>query len=301
MHTNLSTELLRTFIAIADGGSFSLAAEQVNRTQSAVSMQIKRLEELVDKPLFKRDSRKMRLTPEGLTLLGYARRVMKLNDEAVSMLKRPELSGWVSIGLPDDYVTRFLPEILAGFSRNYPCVQVAVSCEPSHQLVKRLQRGDLDLAITTSPTADVANTLLLQLDPMVWVTSEQHFQHEETPLPLALFSAQCYSRSWATSALEKANIDYRIAYTSASTMGLKAAVNAGLAVASVSQSVIPSGLRELTVEEGFPILPSAAFLLHRNPEAEHCVVDSLTEHICKAFSVKSEQLLQQSSPTLISI
>ena len=289
MHTNLPTELLRTFISIADNGTFSLAAEQINRTQSAVSMQIKRLEELVDKPLFKRDSRKLRLTSDGLTLLGFARRVMKLNDEAVSMLKRPELSGWVSIGLPDDYVTRFLPDILAGFSRTYPRVQVAVSCEPSHQLIKRLQRGELDLAITTSPTADVPNTLLLQLDPMVWVTSEKHFQHEETPLPLAMFSDQCYSRSWMITALEKANIDYRIAYTSASIMGLKAAVNAGLAVASISQSIIPSGLRELSVEEGFPTLPSAAFLLHRNLEAEHCVVDSLTEHICKAFGVKSKQ------------
>jgi len=205
------------------------------------------------------------------------------------MLKRPELSGWVSIGLPDDYVTRFLPEILAGFSRNYPQVQVAVSCEPSHQLRQRLQRGELDLAITTSPTADVANTLLLQLDPMIWVTSEQHFQHEETPLPLAMFSEQCYTRSWATSALEKANIEYRIAYTSASIMGLKAAVNAGLAVAAISQSIIPSGLRELTVEEGFPALPSAAFLLHRNPEVEHNIADSLTEHICKAFGVKNIQ------------
>lgn len=292
MHTNLPTELLRTFITITDSGTFSQAAEQVNRTQSAVSMQIKRLEELVDKPLFKRDSRKLRLTPEGLTLLGYARRVLKLNDEAVSMLKRPELSGWVSIGLPDDYVTRFLPEILAGFSRNYPRVQVAVSCEPSHILRQKIQRGELDLAITTSPTPDVVNTLLLQLDPMIWVTSDQHFQHEETPLPLAMFSEQCYSRSWATNALEKANIDYRIAYTSASIMGLKAAVNAGLAVASISQSIIPSGLRELTVEDGFPALPSAAFLLHRNPESEHYVVDSLTGHICNAFGVKNVQGLQ---------
>ena len=130
MSTNLPTELLRTFIAIADTGNFSQAAEQVHRTQSAVSMQVKRLEELIGKPLFKRDSRHSRLTADGLTLLNYARRILKLNEEAVSLLQRPELTGWVRIGLPDDYATRFLPEILAGFSRTHPRVQVEVTCEP---------------------------------------------------------------------------------------------------------------------------------------------------------------------------
>ncbi len=287
MITNLPTELLRTFVAIADSGNFSLAAEQVNRTQSAVSMQIKRLEELIDKSLFIRDSRNLKLTADGLVLLGFARRILKLNEEAVSLLKRPELSGSVSIGLPDDYVTRFLPEILAGFSRNYPRIQVEVTCEPSRQLTKRMQRQELDLAITTSPTSEVENALLLQSDPMVWVTSEQHLQHEETPLPLALFP-DCYSRVWATKALEQADIDYRIAYTSASLLGLKAAVSAGLAVAAISRSSIPPGMRELTVEEGFPALPSASFLLHRNPESKHPVVDSLAEHICKAFSTRGD-------------
>jgi DNA-binding transcriptional LysR family regulator len=288
MIINLSTELLRTFIAIADSGNFSLAAEQVNRTQSAVSMQVKRLEELIDKPLFIRDSRNLKLTADGLTLMSYARRILKLNEEAVSLLKRPELSGSVSIGLPDDYVTRFLPEILAGFSRNCPRVQVDVTCEPSHQLNKRMKRLELDLAITTSPTLEVENTILLQSDPMVWVTSEQHFQHEKTPLPVALFPDECYSRSWAIKALEKADIDYRIAYTSATLMGLKAAVMAGLAVAAISRSIIPPGIRELSIEEGFPSMPRASFLLHRNPESEHTIVDSLAEHICKAFSARSD-------------
>lgn len=286
--TNLPTELLRTFIAIADNGNFSLAAEQVGRTQSAVSMQIKRLEELLEKPLFKRDSRNLKLTADGLTLLGYARRILKLNEEAVSMLKQPELSGWVKIGLPDDYATRFLPEILAGFSRAYPRVQVVVTCEPSHRLIKRMQRRELDLAMTTSSTSEVENTQLLRRDPMVWATSEQHLQHEEKPLPLALFPDDCYCRSWATKALEKANIDYRIAYTSESIMGLQAAVIAGLAVTAISQSIIPPGMRQLSSEEGFPPLPSASFLLHRNPESQHSVVDSLAEHICKAFGACGE-------------
>lgn len=283
MSTNLPTELLRTFIAIADGGTFSQAAEQINRTQSAVSMQVKRLEELVDKPLFKRDSRNLKLTADGLTLLSYARRILKLNEEAISILKRPEISGWVRIGLPDDYATRFLPEILAGFSRTHPQVQVEVTCDPSSQLRQRMKRRELDLAMTTSAVSDEVDTLLLRREPMVWVTSEQHLTHEESPLPLALFPDDCYCRSWAIDTLEKANIDYRIAYTSASIMGLHAAITAGLAVSAISQSVIPPGVRQLTADEGFPPLPNASFLLHRNLESNNCAVDTLAQHIAKAF------------------
>ena len=281
-------ELLRTFIAISDSGSFSLAADQVARTQSAVSMQVKRLEELIEKPLIQRDSRNVKLTADGLTLLHYARRILKLNEEALSLLKRPELKGWVSIGLPDDYAARYLPEILASFSRTHPRVQVQVTCEPSNRLAERIQRKDLDLAMVTSPTPEIENGILLRQDPTVWVTSERHCQHEASPLPLALFPGDCYCRKWAISALEKAGIEYRIAYTSPSIMGLQAAVTAGLAVTAVSQSIVPPGMRQLNPEEGFPPLPNASFLLQRNPESNNCIVDSLAEHISKAFSTYSE-------------
>jgi DNA-binding transcriptional LysR family regulator len=288
MSTNLPTELLRTFVAISDTGNFSQAAELVHRTQSAVSMQVKRLEELVNKPLLKRDSRQTTLTADGLTLLNYARRILKLNEEAVSLLTRPELSGWVRIGLPDDYATRFLPEILAGFSRTHPRVQVEVTCDPSVQLRQRLKRKELDLAMTTSAVSDEENTVLLRREPTVWVTSEQHLQHEETPIPLALFPDDCYCRRWATDALEAVGVDYRVAYTSPSIMGLQAAVFAGLAVTAISQSIVPAGMRQLYPEEGFPVLQSASFLLHRNPDSNNCVVDSLAEHITKAFGALAD-------------
>lgn len=283
MPTNLPTELLRTFVAIADTGNFSQAAKLVHRTQSAVSMQIKRLEELVEKTLFTRDSRHSSLTADGLTLLGYARRILKLNEEAVSLLTQPELSGWVRIGLPDDYATRFLPEILAGFSRSHPRVQVEVICEPSTQLRQRIKRHELDLAMTTSAVPDEENALLLSREAVVWATSEQHFPHEETPLPLALFPNDCIYRSWAIDALDKAGVEYRIAYSSPSNMGLQSAVIAGLAVTATSLSIIPPGMRQLRPEEGMPLLPNVYFLLHRSPAADSCVVDSLAEHIAKAF------------------
>lgn len=288
MLTNIPMELMRTFTAIADSGSFSQAADIVGRTQSAVSMQVKRLEEIVEKPLLKRDSRNIHLTSDGQTLLGYARRILKLNEEAVSVLKRPELSGGVSIGLPDDYAPRFLPEILARFSRTHPKVQVEVTCEPSYRLLERMRNRELDLAMTSSPTADIEHCMLLRQDPTVWVTSDQHCQHEHRPLPLAVFSGECYCRNWMLSALEQSGIEYRVAYTSPSMMGVTAAVLAGLAVSAISQSIVPPGMRLLHPEEGLPPLPHASFLLNRNPESNNCVVDSLVEHIKKAFAVPPE-------------
>ncbi|MCG8550422.1 MAG: LysR substrate-binding domain-containing protein [Desulfobacterales bacterium] len=284
----IPTELLRTFIAIADSGSFSLAADQISRTQSAVSMQVKRLEELLEKSLIHRDSRNLKLTGDGVTLLHFARRILKLNEEALSVLKRPELKGWVSIGLPDDYAARFLPEILANFSRTHPRVQVKVTCEPSNVLLEKVQRKDLDLAMVSSPTPEIENGILLRQDPIVWVTSERHCQHEITPLPLALFPDECYYRDWTLSALEKAGIEHRIAYTSPSIVGLQAAVTAGLAVTAINQSIVWPGIRQLNADEGFPALPNASFLLRRNPESDNCIVDSLADHIAKAFSTCSE-------------
>ena len=122
-HPSIDTELLRSFVAIADTGGFTRAAETVNRTQSAVSMQMKRLEEdVVQRPLFERNGRQVRLTPEGQVLLGYARRILKLHGEVLNTLREPHMVGAVRIGTPDDYVMRFLPEILSRFAQAYPLV-----------------------------------------------------------------------------------------------------------------------------------------------------------------------------------
>jgi DNA-binding transcriptional LysR family regulator len=158
MIPNLDIDLLKTFLAISDAGSFTRAAEEVNKTQSAVSMQMKRLEELLGRPLFVRDGRASRFTPDGERLVEYARRLVSLNDEAVSTFKRPELTGTVRFGTPDDYADRFLPEILARFARTHPLVTVNVDCHETAALFERTRRGELDLSLVTfgcdiSPTS----------------------------------------------------------------------------------------------------------------------------------------------------
>src|SRR4029453_8961868 len=150
MTAMLDIDQLRTFIAISETGSFTKAAEVVNKTQSPVSMKMKRLEERLARPIFARDGRASKLTEDGERLLDYARRIVKLNVEAVAAFADAELSGRVRLGVPDDYADRYLPEIMARFGRVYPAVELTVICAPSIDLIVQIDAGDIDLAIVTT-------------------------------------------------------------------------------------------------------------------------------------------------------
>src|SRR5215475_5444769 len=150
MNALLDVDQLRTFLAIVETGSFTRAAEIVHKTQSAVSMQMKRLEERLERPIFARDGRASKLTEDGERLLDYARRIVKLNVEALSAFSDYALAGRVRLGVPDDYADRYLPEIMARFSRAYPGVELSVMCEPSVDLIERIGANELDLAIVTN-------------------------------------------------------------------------------------------------------------------------------------------------------
>ena len=287
MSAQLDPDLLRTFVAIVDAGGFTQAAKQVHRTQSAVSMQVRRLEETLERTLFQRDGRSAQLAPDGEALLGYARRLLKLHDEAVAALTRPELSGLVRIGTPDDYVDRFLPEILARFARAFPRVQVEVTCEPSVQLRRLLAEARLDLAVLTAgctPGAEPGE--VLRREPVVWATADRHLAHEQEPLPLALFPSGCVFRDWALASLDRSGRPYRIAYTSASFSSILAAVKAGLAVTALCRSVLPTGVRPLGVEEGFPPLPPTDLALHRGRPGS-AVAEGLAGYLRESFGTEA--------------
>ncbi|MCF5428007.1 LysR family transcriptional regulator, partial [Pseudomonas syringae] len=254
-YPSIDTELLRTFVAIADHGGFTRAGEAVNRTQSAVSMQMKRLEEdVVQRPLFQREGRVLNLTAEGQVLLGYARRILKLHSEVFNTLREPHMIGVVKIGSPDDYVMRFLPGILAQFAQAYPLVQVEVHCEPSDLL---LQRHDLDLTIVTRKPGTEIGTLLRQ-ERLMWMEAVGFAPHEQTPIPLAMFNTHCFCRDWACNALDGMGRDYRIAYSSSSMAAITAVVSAGLAVTAQFQSLATADLRILGEAEQLPQLPTAS-------------------------------------------
>src|SRR5712671_7098782 len=186
----IDIDQLRTFIAIAETGSFTKAAEIVHKTQSAVSMQMKRLEERLDRPIFARDGRASKLTEDGQRLLDYARRIVKLNIEALAAFSDAELIGRVRLGVPDDYADRYLPEIMARFSRAYPGVELTVLCEPSVELFERIDANELDLAIVTDCGTTRASEAFRR-ERLLWVTSNRHATHLEERLPLALGRPTC--------------------------------------------------------------------------------------------------------------
>ncbi|WP_311969145.1 LysR substrate-binding domain-containing protein [Pseudomonas baltica] len=281
-YQSIDSEVLRTFVAIADEGGFTKAGEKVNRTQSAVSMQMKRLEEdVLQRQLFERDGRQLRLTAEGQILLGYARRILKLHSEVFTTLREPHMVGTVRVGTPDDYAMRFLPGILSGFAQAYPLVQVEVHCETSTQL---LQRNDLDLTIVTRrPGSEMGQ--LLRHERFVWAEANGFAPHEQQPMPLAMFNTDCFCREWACNALDAGDKPYRIAYSSPSLSAIMAVVSAGLAVTAQLQSLIPADMRILGEREGLPLLPTANIMLLRNPATQSPMTECLADHIAEGFKL----------------
>ena len=278
---SIDTDLLRTFAAIADHGGFTRAAEAVNLTQSAVSMQMKRLEEdVLQCALFQRQGRSVSLTAEGVVLLGYARRILKLHSEAFNTLRQPQMVGMIKIGSPDDYVMRFLPGILSRFARDYPLINVEVHCEPSAQL---MLRNDLDLTIVTRKPGSERGQILRQ-ERFVWMVAQGFSPHEQTPMPLAMFNTECFCRAWACNALDAMQREYRVAYTSASLAAINAVVSTGLAVTAQLESLLTPDLRIIGEAEHLPQLPCASIVLLRKPNTSPSpIIECFAHYIVDGF------------------
>jgi DNA-binding transcriptional LysR family regulator len=275
---NLAHDILRTFVTVAETRNFTRAADIVHRTQSAVSQQIRKLEEETGHELFTRNGRAVELTAAGETLLPYARRILRAQDEAASMLLRPEVTGLVKLGGPDDLMPRFLPAILARFAGIHPRVQVEVHCGASRQMLAMLEQGTLDLVVYNCGDIPGSGEVIGR-DRLVWATSALHLTHEQDPLPVALFAQGCLYRQWALQALESSGKPYRVAYTSPSIAGIQTAVSSGMAVAPMASKSLAENMRILTVEEGFPELPTFNISLHRKSGALSKAVECLSDFL----------------------
>lgn len=283
----LDVDQLRTFIAIAETGSFTKAAEVVNKTQSAVSMQMKRLEERLERAIFLRDGRASKLTEDGQRLLDYARRIVKLNVETIAAFSDAQLSGRVRLGVPDDYADRYLPEIMARFSRAYPSVELTVICEPSIDLLERIDANQLDLVIVTNCESKRASETFRR-ERLLWVTSNRHPTHTEQPVPLALGRPSCSWRRTAIDKMEAIGRPYRVLYSSSNAGAVAAAVLSGLAVSVLAESGLRPGMRVLTAADGFPELPACHVGLVRNAHETSALADALAEHIVSSLDNLSE-------------
>jgi DNA-binding transcriptional LysR family regulator len=283
----IDVDQLRTFMAIAETGSFTRAADVVFKTQSAVSMQMKRLEERIGRPIFAREGRASKLTEDGERLLDYARRIVKLNVEALAAFDDKELTGRVRLGVPDDYADRYLPEIMARFSRVYPAVELTVLCEPSVDLAKRIDGNEIDLAIVTN-CENIRPAEIFRRERLLWVTSGRHPTHKEQPLPLALGRPTCAWRKLALERLESVDRPWRLLYASSSAGAVAAAVLAGLAVSVLPESGLRPGMRILTPADGFPELPACGIGLLRSPHEASALSDALAEHIISSLDNLSQ-------------
>ena len=238
----IPTELLRALVAVADSGGVTRAAEALGRTQPAVSLQIKRLEETVGRPLLVRSGRGLGLTPAGETLIGYARRILLLHDEAVARVTRPEPSGAVRVGLPNDFAVTLLPGILGAFAAEFPDVSLEVGCALSHSLLGELGGGGWDIVIAMTGGGGHPAAARTWRERLVWCGLEGAAGEPGGPAPLIAYPEGCTYRRRMTDALERSGRGWRVAYGSASLAGLTAAVKAGLGVTALSEQTAPAGL-----------------------------------------------------------
>lgn len=259
----LDLTLLRSFVALIDCGSIQLAAARVGRSQSAVSMQIKRLEDDVGRPLFQREGRNLRPNPAAQDLLLYARRLLRLSDEAVATLRQTDAAGVVRLGLPEDYAAFLLTPTLTRFGQDYPLAQIELTFDSSPALLRLLDTGKLDLALVTrDPRQPFA---VLRRERFVWAASAEHGAWLRDPLPVALFEAGDLARRFAVEALQAADRRYRVVSTTHSLLGLITVAQSGLAVVGLVESSLPAGLKRLGEAEGLPALPGFELSLVPGP------------------------------------
>lgn len=278
----LDNEVLKSFVAIAEQGSFTRAARQVHRTPSALSMQIKRLEETVGKTLFVRDARQVRLTAEGEVLLSYGRRLLKLNEEAMQQFFSPALAGRVGFGTSDDVGTRILPRLLAQFSRSYPAVQIDVVVGSSRSNRRKVDAGDLDMAlVVVGNEGQESRGEIVHSEPLVWTGRDGGIAVHQTPLPVAVANPGCVWRWMAMGSLDKADIPYRVAYTCEHSSGQEAAMLADLAVAPFPLGLVKPPLRKLS-DDRLPEMGNYQIALVRSDATP--INDALAAYVKEAFA-----------------
>lgn len=274
----LDLDVLEMVVAVADAGSFARAAESLHRSPSAVSMQIKAIEDVLGKPLFVRTTRNVALTEDGRTLVDYGRHMLAMREEAWAAVVRPEIRGRVTIGVPDDYASSLLPAVLRKFAAAHPRVEIRVVGMPSNALMPLLKDNTLDLACVTR-TRGVTGEPIRQ-EPMAWVAAPGIRQiWKERPLPIAVFAHGSAARAHAITALQRANIRYRMSYESPSLLGLISMVEAGLAIAPLARCSIPGHLARLGESEGLPPLGALEIVLARSARSARPPCDFLAEQL----------------------
>lgn len=284
----LELDLLRTLVAIAESGNFSAAAEAVGRTPSAISLQVKRMEEVVGRPLFLRESRTVRLTRAGEMVLEHARRVLALNRDMIARFVAPEILGEVRLGAPDDVAERFMPEMLRQFANRYPGISVKMVIDHSDRMIEMVEQGRLDLTVITAEAGirnDPGGAEIIYREPLVWAGLSGGIAVEQDPLPLAVWEPHCLWRQSALSALDAVGRAYRIVFESAHASGQRAAILADLAIAQIPVSSLGGRIVEIPPQKELPALPPYALGLVMTAEPSEPVA-AAADHLRRSFRAR---------------
>lgn len=265
---NLDLDLLRTFVAVADLNTFAAAAAAVCRTQSAVSQQMQRLEQLVGKELFARHGRNKLLTEHGIQLLGYARKILRFNDEACMSLMFSNLQGVLTLGASDESADTILPFLLNRISSVYPKLALDVSVKRNAFMVEMLNEHKVDLVVTTHRPGQF-DCLTLRTSPTHWYCAAEYVLQKGEPVPLVLLDDPSPFRDMVLTALNEANIPWRLAYVASTLPAVRAAVKAGLGVTARPVEMMSPDLRVLGKSDGLPALPDTEYLLCHNSSSHN--------------------------------
>jgi DNA-binding transcriptional LysR family regulator len=289
---DLDLDLLRAFIAVADAGSFTAAADTVSRSQSAVSQKIRRLEGLIGYPVFDRSSRSLSLTGPGGQLLVGARRLLDLNDDIIRSLQVPQTTGRLRVGICEDFVPLQLPRLLARFLRMHPGVQLDVNTSLTHTLLREFEAGNLDLVIATREFRERGR--IIWREPMVWFAASDFRFDLDRPLPLVLLQSPCSYRELMFTTLDAARQAWVTACTVSSLMGVQAAVAGGLGITLLGRSFVQEGMQIIDVPKNWPPLPTTEIVVLGDDTAEKSLVQPLLEFLIEGMRIPSVEV---SSPT----
>ena len=279
-------DVMRSFVTGIELGSFAKAADRLSRSTSAVSAQLKKLEDQAGTPLLRKAGRGMALTEAGEVMLGYARRLLELNDEAASAVRGVQLEGRVRLGLQEDFGENVLPEVLGRFKRAHPKLRVEVHIARNAALMQSLDAGRLDLALAWETDVRAAHAQHIRSLPMCWLGSDAERPYAaDEPVPLVVLDAPCLMRTAATEALDRAGLAWRIAFTSASLAGTWAAVKAGLGISVRTPLGLPADVCTLdAAATKLPALPKLGLALYRREAEPEPVVERLAELIVQRVS-----------------
>lgn len=278
----MDLDLLRCFVTIAETRSFTRTGERLGRTQSTISLQIKRLEEQLGRAVFARTPRSLSLTPEGERLLGPARQLLRLNDAAIADLFEPDMIGRVRIGVPEDFATAHLPAVLATFAKAHPLVELEVTCDLTLNLLDRFHGGAFDLVLVKREPSAQLEGVRVWRERLVWVARDQLAASGMETVPLVVSPEPCVYRKRAIDALEAVGRKWRIAYTSTSLAGSQSAVNAGLGIAVLPGEMVPPYLTPIIDDPELPVLYDTEIALIEAPGLSQ-TAHRLAQHIVAAL------------------